>query len=118
MLIEKASALTNTGFGLSTHEDVGYGRASVLPQEEDSETGAMPRRRLSKWVIAAVAATLAVGVAFAVRARVGNRAAGKPASGSIDWRLSLFSGNKIEFRPSLSLWPPERGKLGSSPKNQ
>ena len=63
------------------------------------------RTQRRKWIAAGAAAVLLVGVAIALSVRARNHTAANAAPGSIDWKLSVFSNNRIEFRPSLAMFP-------------
>lgn len=82
-----------------------------LPEFEESVEPVDPfeykpaRSQRRKWVAAGAAAILLVGVATALFVRARNHTPAKTAPGSIDWKLSVFSNNRIEFRPSLAVFP-------------
>ena len=78
-----------------------YEESVTLEEPSDYETAHRHRRT---WIVAGGVATLMVAVGLAaliLRAR--NHSSAKTAPGSIDWKLSVFSNNRIVFRPSLAL---------------
>lgn len=83
--------------GLPAYEE------SAQPEETlDRRTTPDHRRR---WMVATGAAIVIAGLALVVRSRLRSHASEKTAHGSIDWRLTVFSNNRLEFRPSLAIWP-------------
>ena len=77
---------------------------AATPEEAFDDQPVRERRR--KWIAAGVVGVLVSGLAIALTIRSRRHVAAKIMPGSIDWKLSVFSNNRIEFRPSLGIFPP------------
>lgn len=88
--------------------------AASSPDDEFEQARLARRRRIRTWMIAGGATAVAVALVVVIRARAWKPAPAKPAPGSIYWRLSVFSGNRVEFRPtgSLTVQPRHRDAAG------
>lgn len=77
---------------------------TVEPKEALDERTSRDRRRLRRWLVLGAATVLVFGAGLALKARIWNRAPAPRTRGSIDWRLSVLSDNRVEFRPTLTLF--------------
>lgn len=94
-----ATGASSSGIVLSEFEE---SAERVDPSEYETA-----RSQTRKWIAAGAAAILLVGVVIGLTVRARNYTQPKTATGPIDWKLSVFSNNKIDFRPSLiTKFPP------------